>query len=108
MKRIVLVITVLVGLTVAAPAFALDLHQARSSGQIGEKNDGYVTALKPGADVNALVADVNAKRQKEYAGISAQNKQSVDVVAKLAVGQIVQGLEPGAQYQDASGAWKTR
>ena len=91
----------------AFPALAMDLHQARSSGMVGEKADGYVTVLKPAAEVNTLVAEVNAKRLEEYTRISKQNGQPVDVVAKLAAQQIVGGLEAGAKYQDASGSWKT-
>lgn len=92
----------------AVPAWALDLHGARVAGQVGEKNDGYVTALKPSGEVNALVADVNAKRKAEYARISKENGQPVDVVAKLAAGQIINGLPTGASFQDGSGNWKTK
>lgn len=93
---------------VAAPVMALDLHQARSQGMVGEKTDGYVAAIKPSAEVNALVSEVNAKRRAEYERISKQNGQSVDVVAKLAAPQIAKGLEAGSRYQDPSGSWKSR
>lgn len=90
------------------PALALDLHQARRSGQVGEQNDGYVRALQASPTVNALVQEVNSKRQQEYARIAASKGQTAAVVAKLAAEQIAKGLEPGAQYQDASGAWQKR
>lgn len=93
---------------VATQALALDLHEARAQGMIGEKADGYVAALKPSSEVNALVSTVNAKRRAEYARISTQNGQPVEVVSKLAAPQIRQGLEAGAKYQDESGSWKTR
>lgn len=92
----------------AFPALALDLHSARAAGQIGEKSDGYVTVLKSSPEVSSLVAEVNAKRRAEYQKISEQNGQPVDVVAKLAAGQIVSKLESGASYQDASGNWKKK
>ena len=92
----------------ASAAFAMDLHQARSTGHIGEKLDGYVIALKPSAEVNAIVSEVNAKRRLEYARISKQNGQPVDVVAKLAAAQIISGLDAGSQYQGSDGSWKTR
>lgn len=95
-------------LLLSSAAYALDLHGARASGQIGEKADGYVAALKSSPDVDALVADVNAKRRTEYQKISAQNGQTVDVVAKVAAGQIVSNLPAGASYQDASGNWKKK
>jgi uncharacterized protein len=99
---------VLFVLLTTLPAWALDLHQARASGMVGEKLDGYTTALKSTPDVQALVADVNAKRQAEYAKISKQNGQPVDVVAKLAAQQIVKNLEAGSSYQADDGGWRTR
>jgi uncharacterized protein YdbL (DUF1318 family) len=98
----------MLGALIAFPAFSLDLHQARTSSMVGEKADGYTAALKATPEVNALVADVNAKRKVEYARISKQNGQPVDVVAKLAATQIINSLEPGSSYQDGKGNWKTR
>ena len=92
----------------ASPAFALDLQQARANGQIGEKNDGYVAVLSGGADVAALAGEINAKRKQEYARISNQNGQPVELVAKLAAGQIIGGLGAGMMYQDNGGNWKKK
>ena len=89
----------------AGSAFAMDLHSARRDGLVGEKSDGYVSALKSSPDVEALVSDVNARRREEYAKISKQNGQPVDVVGQLAAEQIRSKLEPGASYQGAGGAW---
>ncbi len=108
MKPRVLTILAMLGALIAFPAFALDLHQARTSGMVGEKLNGYAAALKDTPEIDALVADVNAKRKQEYARISKQNGQPVDVVAKLAAAQIINGLEAGGSYQDANGNWKTR
>jgi uncharacterized protein YdbL (DUF1318 family) len=93
---------------VALPVFAMDLHQARGGGLVGEKPDGYVAAVKPSSEVQALVAEVNARRQQEYANISKQNGQPVDVVAKLAAQEIITKLAPGSLYQGADGGWKKR
>ena len=106
-SRFIAVITLAAAL-IATPALALELHQARSSGMVGELNNGYVTARQPSAEVGALVADVNARRKQEYARISKQNGQPVDVVAKLAAAQIIGGLDSGSPYQDTQGNWKTR
>jgi uncharacterized protein YdbL (DUF1318 family) len=89
-------------------AWAIDLSQARAQGVVGENKVGYVEKLGGGADVAAMVADVNAKRLAEYKRISAENGQSVDVVAKLAANQIVGGLPSGAKYQDANGNWQKK
>lgn len=108
MKLWIFTVMCAVGLFMSAPAFALDLHQARNAGIVGEKLDGYVAVLKPTLEAEALVSEVNQKRQQEYARISQQNSQPVDVVAKLAAQQIIIGLAPGAYYQDADGIWKKR
>ncbi len=107
MKKLPL-IAMLMTACLALPVMALDLHGARANGSIGEKNDGYVAALRPSAEVNAIVAEVNAKRSAEYARISKENGQPVNVVAKLAAGQIVGGLPAGASYQDGGGNWKSK
>ncbi|HAX92230.1 MAG TPA: DUF1318 domain-containing protein [Rhodospirillaceae bacterium] len=99
---------VLLGVLVSMPAFALDLHQARGTGLVGEKADGYAEALKKSPEVTALVAEVNAKRKIEYARISKENGQPVDVVAKLAAQQIITNLKPGSSYQMPDGSWKKR
>lgn len=92
----------------AMPAMALELHDARAQGLVGEQADGYATALKPSAEVNALVGQINAKRKAEYTRISKENGQPVNVVGKLAAPQIVQKLEAGASYQDSNGNWQKR
>lgn len=92
----------------ALPALALDLHGARANGQVGETRAGYVAALKPSTEVEALVAEVNAKRKAEYTRISKENGQSVEVVAKLAAEQIIGKLAAGEMYQAADGSWKKR
>ncbi|MEJ0062253.1 MAG: YdbL family protein [Alphaproteobacteria bacterium] len=108
MQKQLSIFLVMIGLLAASPAFALDLHQARSTGLIGEKADGYVAALKQDPEVNALAAEVNAKRRQEYERISKDNGQPADVVAKLAAVQVIKGLEPGTRYQGSDGSWKTR
>ncbi|MDD5586840.1 MAG: YdbL family protein [Alphaproteobacteria bacterium] len=92
----------------ALPAYAMDLHEARGAGLVGEKPDGYVAAVKPSPEVQSLVAEVNAKRRQEYARISKQNGQPADVVAKLAAQQVINGLPAGSLYQGPDGSWKKR
>lgn len=92
----------------AAPAFALDLQQARIQGMVGELPTGFVGPVKSSSDVQRLVAEVNAKRLQEYERISKANNQPVDVVGKLAAPQIIQKLPAGSMYQDAGGSWKRK
>jgi uncharacterized protein len=108
MKSRLLPLLVLIGIFAAVPAFALDLQSARAQGTVGEKLDGYVAALQQTPEVAALVADVNAKRKQEYARISKEKGQPVDVIAKLAAEEIINGLAPGSSYQGTDGGWKKR
>jgi hypothetical protein len=108
MKTRFVTLIAICGMLLASPALALDLHGARSSGLVGEKTDGYVAAINSTPEVKALVADVNAKRKQEYARISKQNGQPVDVVAKLAAQEIITKLDPGSSYQGPDGSWKKR
>ena len=89
----------------AGEAFAIDLQQARASGAVGEKTDGYVAAITNTAEVNALVADVNAKRKQRYEQIAKDTGQSVDVTAKIAAQEIITKLPAGATFMNAAGAW---
>ncbi len=92
-------------LLVSAQAMAMDLGEARSKGLVGEQLTGYVGVIKSEPGVTELVKDINDRRKAQYAKIAAQNGQPVDVVAKLAVQQIINGLPSGAYYQSASGNW---
>lgn len=108
MKKFIFSTVLATSLMIATAAFAMDLHEARDAGILGEKNDGYVAVLKKSAEAEALAAEVNSKRKQEYTRISKQNSQPVAVVGKLAAQQIIEGLNAGDRYQDASGAWQTR
>jgi uncharacterized protein YdbL (DUF1318 family) len=88
-------IAAMVAALFAMPAAALDLHSARATGLVAETAEGYIKAVKPSAEVNALVAEVNAKRRAEYARISAENGQPIDVVGKLAAPQIAKSIAAG-------------
>lgn len=88
-------------------AFAATLEEAKATGQIGEKQDGYlglVQANVPG-DVAALVADVNAQRRQRYEQIAQQNGIAVDQVAKLAFTKAFENTVPGNYVESAPGQW---
>ena len=96
------------GAMISLPAMALDLDQARASGAVGEKTDGYITAIQNSPEANALVAEINAKRQQEYAAIAQKNHQPVSVVSKMAAVQLINKLPAGSSYQMPDGTWKKR
>lgn len=95
-------------LAFAAPAAMADpLDDARAAGQIGERPDGYVAAVNPGApgNIQALVQSTNAKRQKAYQDIATKQGVPVDQVGALTAEKIIAKLPAGAYYMNSSGAW---
>lgn len=87
MKKVVSL--AIITLLAATPAMALDLQGARASGVVAEQVTGYLKATKPAPDVDALVADVNAKRKVEYERIAKEKGQPVDEVAKVAGQELI-------------------
>lgn len=73
----------------AAPAYALDLSEARSKGLVCERADGMLSARGGAGDVKDLVAEVNAGRKAEYERIAAANGQSASVVGQITAQQLI-------------------
>ncbi|HWA47630.1 MAG TPA: YdbL family protein [Dongiaceae bacterium] len=94
-------------LSVAAPAFADPLDDARAAGQIGERPDGLVGAVSPSAPANikSLVQATNAKRLEKYAQIANEKGVPAEQVGAIAGEKIIGNLKPGWFYMDASGNW---
>ena len=89
----------------AGEAFALNLQEARTSGAVGERTDGYVAVITNTSEVNALVAEVNAQRKQRYEQIAKDAGQPVDVTARIASQEIISKLPAGAMFMNAAGAW---
>ncbi len=88
MKRTIKNALLIASFCIALPiaAFALSLEEAKSTGQVGEKGDGYLGAVStaPSAEVQALIADVNGKRRERYQDIAKKNgtdPRSVEIIA---------------------------
>lgn len=82
---------------------------ARSSGQIGEKMDGYlgiVDATTP--NLKRLVDDINIKRRAVYAARAQENNATLEEYAISAGCQLILKTVPGEKYQAPDGAWHTR
>lgn len=91
MKKIISI--VFITFSFINPAFALDLHEARSKGLVQEQPSGYISAVQRSSDVESLVAEVNSKRRSEYERIAKENGQSVEIVGKLAAQEISKKLK---------------
>jgi uncharacterized protein YdbL (DUF1318 family) len=93
------------------PAKADPLDDARTSGVVGERADGYVALVDSGAPANIkqLVDDVNAKRRVAYQKIAAEKSVPVEQIGAITAEKIIREiLKPGMYYMDASGSWKQK
>jgi len=93
----------------AGPASASPLDQAKSSGELGERYDGYLGVVKDGASAasKALAKDINTKRKAHYAKIAAKNGATVEATAAIAGAKLVKGAPTGQYVMPAADAgWK--
>ena len=94
-------------LVLVAPAFALDLGSAKSSGLVGETSTGYVAAIKSSAEVDALVSSINSQRKVQYQQIASNNGISLDAVEARA-GQKAIAKTPPGQYVNSGSGWQQK
>lgn len=82
---------------------------ARSSGQVGEKMDGYlgiVTAETPA--LRRIVNDINIKRRAVYARKAGAANATLEEYALTAGCIAISRTSPGEKYQAPNGNWQTR
>ena len=96
-------------LLLGVSAFAADLDQAKSSGLVGERADGYLGLVNESAsaDVRSMVADVNAKRRSEYQRIAANNDLDLAQVEALAGKKAIEKTRPG-DWILLNGGWQKK
>lgn len=97
----------LLSLLLSVPAFALDLGDAKAQGLVGETASGYIAAVKPSADVNALIESINAQRKAHYQKIAAKNKISLEAVEARA-GQKAISKTPAGQLVNPGSGWQKK
>lgn len=82
---------------------------ARSSGQIGEKMDGYLGIVGAATtDLKRLVEDINIKRRAVYAARAQENNATLEEYAISAGCQLILKTAVGEKYQAPDGQWHTR
>ncbi len=91
----------------ALPAFALDLGEAKSSGLVGETNTGYIAAIKPSAEVDTLVADINSQRKVYYEKIANENGISLQAVEVRAGLKAIEKT-PSGEYINTGTGWQIK
>jgi uncharacterized protein YdbL (DUF1318 family) len=105
MKQILMGLALLV--LGANSAFAISLQDAKSSGLVGERNDGYVgyVVTPPSADVKAVVNDVNNQRKAKFSESAMSNNLQIEQVAHRFYQLAVTATKAGQYYQVADGEW---
>ena len=87
------------------PAYAA----ARTSGQIGEKMDGYLGIVGSATpELQRLVNDINIKRRAVYAQQARENGVTLEEYALSTGCQLILKTVPGEVYQAPDGSWQTR
>jgi uncharacterized protein YdbL (DUF1318 family) len=83
------------------------LGDAKKAGSVGERPDGYLGVVGggAGAEVKALVEEINGKRREKYRTIAKKRGTSVKAVAALAGAKLVEGASPGEYVMTSSGKW---
>ena len=82
---------------------------ARSSGQIGEKMDGYLGIVGgENAALRRLVNDINIKRRAVYSEKAQAANATLEEYAFAAGCQAIARTVPGEKYQAPDGSWATR
>lgn len=97
--------------SIAAPSWAQRdpaYAAARAAGQIGEKTDGYLGIVSGGADLRAMVDDLNIKRRANYTERARAQSATVEEYAFTQGCILIARTVPGEKYQAPNGTWQTR
>ena len=107
MKKIFAVIGLLL---LMQNAWAIDIHDAKAQGLVGEANTGFIAAVQTPAsgEVRALIADVNNKRKARFESTAQKTGTTAAQVAYRFYEIAVQKTEPGHYFQNSSGRWQKK
>lgn len=103
--------TLLVALCLALPAAAMSLNeamsalsQAKASGQLGEKPDGYLGVVQSGGQAEDIASQINQARRAEYHRLAQKNGISVADVEAIAGKKAIEKT-PSGQIVQLNGTW---
>lgn len=88
--------------------WALELHDAKNQGLVGETLSGYlapVGSVTP--EISALVSSINSQRKAEYQRIAQKNNIAVKDVEALAGKKAIEKT-PAGQYVNVTGQWQRK
>lgn len=86
------------------PAYAA----ARAAGQVGEQPDGYLGVVSGGADIRALVSNINIQRKAAYTQKAQAAGATVEQMAFTSGCNLIEQTKPGEKYRAPDGSWQTR
>ena len=91
-------------------AWAIDIHEAKSQGLVGEANTGYLAAVQgsPNAEVKALISEINQKRKAEFKSAAEKTGATLEQVRNRFYELAVQRTTAGNYYQDKNGSWQRK
>jgi uncharacterized protein YdbL (DUF1318 family) len=81
------------------------LDDAKAKGLVGEQADGYLGAIDGNGDVQALIDEINAKRQAKYAEIATKRGAPTEDVAKIAGKKLIERTPKGQFVKGSDGRW---
>ncbi|MDQ6989945.1 MAG: YdbL family protein [Mariprofundaceae bacterium] len=86
-------------------AHAITLQEAKSSGAVGERGNGYIGIVAQSSPaIQALVKKVNQQRKSKYQNIAKSNNTTLKSIETLAGKKTLQKT-PSGQFIQKSGRW---
>ena len=101
-------LAVILAASLSWSVWALDLHQAKQQGLIGEQLNGLVGVVRGSGEVNAIANDINRKRLANYQDIARRTGTSLTVVQSRAGQLNIERTASGHYIQLADGSWQRK
>ena len=110
MKRLLLLLLALTSIAVPGPALAQEtaaIVQARRSGLIGERYDGYLGFVAtPSAELRRQVTAINIRRRALYSDLAARKGVTPEEVGITAACSLLRRIGIGEYYRHGQGGWR--
>ncbi|MBO6851509.1 MAG: YdbL family protein [Marinobacter sp.] len=111
MKRLMQLGAVILALSLALPAFAMGLDEAKQKlesakqqGVVGETPTGYLDVVKAGGEAREVVEAINSARRDEYTRIAEKHNIPVTQVETVAGKKAIEKT-PSGQFVLINGQW---
>ena len=111
MKRLMQLGAVILALSLALPAFAMGLDEAKQKlesakqqGVVGETPTGYLDVVKAGGEAREVVEAINSTRRDEYTRIAEKHNIPVTQVETVAGKKAIEKT-PSGQFVLINGQW---